>query len=172
MAIAHYEWARLKNYKLLGGGKTEISGILSSAEKAAEYDPDNAIYAYFLANTKYLNAYMAMQMGQEDANALIEETMNQYEKVLLIKPDYYEASLYLVELYGLLPEDMGGDLAKAISLAEKLSSQDTYYGAMAKAVLAIWVSILRQRSNRPGHLPNAHSQNAGSMLLRRPSPVC
>jgi len=163
VAIAHYEWARLKSYKLLGGGKPEISGILSSAEKATEYDPDNAIYAYFLANTKYLNAYMAMQMGQEDANALIEETMNQYEKVLLIKPDYYEASLYLVELYGLLPEDMGGDLAKANSLAEKLSSQDTYYGAMAKAVLApdtldyvqYWEDIIASEGRLPAYLAEA-----------------
>ena len=162
-AMAHYEWARLKNYKLLGGGKMEISGILSSAEKAVEYDPDNAIYAYFLANARYLNAYMAMQMGKEEAKELIAATILQFEKVLLIKPDYYEATLYLIELYGLLPEDMGGDQAKANSLAEKLSSEDSYYGAKAQAVLApdtidyveYWNDIIAAEGRLPEYLTEA-----------------
>ncbi len=49
---------------------------------------------------------------------------------------YAHLDTYLLELYGLLPDDMGGDLEKANSLAEKLSSEDSYYGAKAQEALA------------------------------------
>ena len=136
-AMAHYEMARINHYKLVGGGGTKIDDILTSVNKAVTYDPKNVTYAYYKAMTSFLDAFMAMQMGQEaEVKGRIAETCTQFEKVLALKPDYNEAMLYLVEIYGLLPESMGGDSAKAVVYAGKLAKANKYFGAKAKAVLA------------------------------------
>jgi hypothetical protein len=135
-AMAHYEMARLKHYMLIGGGGTKIDDILASVNKAVTYDPKNVNYAYYKAIASFLNAFMAMQTGQGEVKNYIKETCIQFEKVLTLKPDYYEASLYLVEIYGMLPQDMGGDSAKAVAYAEKLTTMNGYFGAKAKAALA------------------------------------
>jgi tetratricopeptide (TPR) repeat protein len=135
-AMAHYEMARLKHYLLVGGGELKIDDILTSVNKAVKYDPQNVTYAYYKAIANFLNAFMAMEMGQGEVKSRIAETCTQFEKVLSLKPDYYEASLYLVEIYGMLPRDMGGDSVKAVTYVSKLAAADKYYGAKAKAVLA------------------------------------
>jgi tetratricopeptide (TPR) repeat protein len=58
-----------------------------------------------------------------------------YESALKLKPDYHEALLYLVQIYGLLPEDMGGDKSKAEQYAKKLEEMDEILGAKARAIL-------------------------------------
>jgi len=135
-AVAHYEMARLKHYLLVGGGEVKIDDILTSINKAVKYDPQNVTYAYYKAIASFLNAFMAMEMGGDEVKSRIAETCVQFENVLSLKPDYFEARLYLVEIYGLLPKEMGGDSAKAATYAEKLALMDKYFGAKAKAVLA------------------------------------
>ncbi|MCK9399477.1 MAG: hypothetical protein M0Q51_05715 [Bacteroidales bacterium] len=135
-AMAHYEMARLKHYMLTGGGGIKTEDILTSVNKAVTYDPKNVTYAYYKAIASFLNAFMAMETGQGDVKRYLEETCIQFDNVLSLKPDYYEASLYLVEIYGMLPKDMGGDSAKAAAYAEKLGKADSYFGAKAKAALA------------------------------------
>jgi tetratricopeptide (TPR) repeat protein len=135
-AMAHYEMARLKLYMFVGRGNVSLDEIASAAGKAVTCEPANVVYAYFLAMSKFMNAFMAMQMQKEGMKDLVQETCTQFEKVLALKPDYHEARLYLVELYGMLPPDMGGDSLKATAYAEKLAGMDSYYGAMAKAALA------------------------------------
>jgi tetratricopeptide (TPR) repeat protein len=135
-AMAHYEMARLKLYMLIGGGKVSIDEMISSANKAVIFDPKNVTYAYYKAMANFLNAFMGMQTGQGDVKGKVAETCIQFEKVLALKPDYSEAMLYLVEIYGLLPKDMGGDSVKAVAYAGKLANIDKYFGAKAKAVLA------------------------------------
>jgi len=135
-AMAHYEMARLKHYMLTGGGGTKIDDILTSVNKAIKYDPKNVTYAYYKAIASFLNAFMSMQTGQGDVKTNIAQTCADFEKVLSLKPDYYEASLYLVEIYGMLPQDMGGDSVKAAAYADKLGKMDSYFGAKAKAALA------------------------------------
>jgi tetratricopeptide (TPR) repeat protein len=135
-AMAHYEMARLKLYMLIGGGKVSIDEMTNSANKAVTFDPKNVIYAYNKALASFMNAYMSMEMGQGEVKSKVAETCIQFEKVLTLKPDYSEAMLYLVEIYGLLPKDMGGDSIKAVTYAGKLAGIDKYYGAKAKAVLA------------------------------------
>jgi tetratricopeptide (TPR) repeat protein len=134
-AMAHYELARLQNYMLIGGGNIEIADIVLNASKAAAEDPGNVTYAYYKALSYFFNAFMAMEQGQEKLKPLITETSAEFEKVLKLKPDYHEAMLYLVDLYGLLPKDMGGDSLKAVAYADKLSKLDSYFGAKAKAAL-------------------------------------
>jgi tetratricopeptide (TPR) repeat protein len=135
-AMAHYEMARLKHYMLTGGGEVKIDDIYTSANKAVIYEPDNVTYSYYKALASFLNAFMAMQTGQGDVKSIIAQTCADFEKVLKLKPDYYEASLYLVEIYGMLPQDMGGDSAKAAAYADKLGKMDSYFGAKAKAAFA------------------------------------
>jgi tetratricopeptide (TPR) repeat protein len=134
-AMAHYELARLNHYMFVGGGNVKIEDIGSSINKAVKYDPRNIIYAYYKGIASFLNAFSAMQHGNEKVRPLIMETCIEFENVLKLKPDYYEAMLYLVEIYGLLPEDMGGDSLKAIEYAEKLAKMNSYFGAKAKAAL-------------------------------------
>ncbi len=135
-AMAHYEMARLNHYMLTGGGGMNVDKIFTSINKAVTYDPTNVTYAYFKAIVSFLNAFVSMQKQQGDVKDRIAETCIQFETVLTLKPDYSEAMLYLVEIYGLLPKDMGGDKKKAEGYAEKLASLDGYYGAKAKAILA------------------------------------
>jgi tetratricopeptide (TPR) repeat protein len=156
-AIAHYEMARLKHYMFTGGGGVKIDDIITSINKAVTYDPKNVTYAYYKAITSFLNAFMAMQTGQGDVKKGVAETCADFEKVLSLKPDYYEASLYLVEIYGMLPKDMGGDSAKAVAYADKLGKMNSYFGAKAKAALApensdmvkFWSDLLASDGKNP-----------------------
>ena len=140
-AMAHYEMARLKNYMLTGGGNTSIDDVLLSIDNAVKYDPENATYAYYKAVTGFLKAYIAMQSGGSDVKGIVEESCSRFENVLKLNPDYYEAMLYLVEIYGLLPLDMGGDSVKAAGYAEKLTNLDPFTGPGPKLYfhLKIWI---------------------------------
>lgn len=135
-AMAYYELARLKQYMLIGGGSVKVEEVISSIDKAVKLDPENVIFSYYRAITCFFHAFMAMQGQQQDqVQPRISETCKAFDKVLALKPDYHEAMLYLVEIYGLLPRDMGGDSIKAVIYAEKLGKMDPYFGAKAKAVL-------------------------------------
>jgi tetratricopeptide (TPR) repeat protein len=156
-AMAHYELARIKHYMFVGGGNAKIEDIVSSIDKAVTYEPDNVIYAYYKGITTFLNAFSAMQHGNDKVKPLIMETCIEFEKVLKLKPDYYEAMLYLVEIYGMLPADMGGDSLKALAYAEKLAKLNGYFGAKAKAALLpensdlvkYWEPLLVADKNNP-----------------------
>lgn len=41
------------------------------------------------------------------------------ESTLKLKPDYHQAMLYIVEIYGTVPEDKGGDKSKAEKYAKQ-----------------------------------------------------
>ena len=162
-AMAHYEMARLKLYMLIGGGKVSLDEITISADKAVTFDPKNVIYAYYKALASFMNAFMSMEMGQGEVKGKVAETAIQFEKVLTLKPDYSEAMLYLVDIYGSLPKDMGGDSIKAVAYAGKLEGMDKFFGAKAKAVLApestdrlkYWEELLVKNPKSPEYLREA-----------------
>lgn len=173
-AMAHYEMARLKYYMFTGGGKMNVDEIRASIGHAVTLDPGNVTYVYYRAIVSFLNAFMAMQQGQQaEIKDRIDETCTQFEKVLTLKPDYHEAMLYLVEIYGLLPRDMGGDSVKAIRYAEKLAGLDGYFGAKAKAALApedsdpvkYWEDLLVLNGRKPDFL-----MEAGKACLYKENP--
>jgi len=163
-AMAHYEMARLKSYMFVGGGRIKIDDILTSINKAVTYDPKNVTFEYYKAIATFLNAFMALETGQQEAvKGRVAETCIQFEKVLSMKPDFSEAMLYLVEIYGQLPKDMGGDSVNAVAYAGKLVDIDKYYGAKAKAVLApesadkvkYWEDLLVKNPKSPEYLKEA-----------------
>jgi tetratricopeptide (TPR) repeat protein len=135
-AMAWYELARLKHYMLVGGSEVKIADIVTPINKAVNLEPKNVTYAYYKAIASFLNAFMSMQMGQGEVKNIITETCAHFEKVLTLKPDYHDARMYLVEIYGLLPPEMGGDSAKAQEQSKKLMEADPYFGTKAKAALA------------------------------------
>jgi tetratricopeptide (TPR) repeat protein len=134
-AAAHYELARTEYQMGLGTGKLNPEDIQSSMNRAIENDADNVVYAFFAARVSYLRAYIAFQKDEPDAKEKAAQACNFYESALKLKPNYLEAMLYLVEIYGDLPEDKGGDRAKAEQYAKQLEEMDKIYGAKARAIL-------------------------------------
>ena len=130
-AAAYFELARTINYMNLRGS-TEADKALKNALK---YDPDNVVYAYYNAKDCFLKAYIAMQTGGDNAKDLINNVCSEFVQVLELKPNYPEAMMYLVEIYGMLPDEIGGDKIKAEEYTKKLEKQDKFYGAKARLVL-------------------------------------
>jgi tetratricopeptide (TPR) repeat protein len=156
-AMAWYEMARLQHYMLTGGGNVSVENIVASIDKAVSLEPQNVIYAYYKGVASFLAAFFEMQKGNEQVKPMVQKACSDFEKVLKLKPDYYEAMLYLVEFYGMLPPDMGGDSIKAVAFADKLQEMNRYYGARAKAALLAensdrviyWTKILSEDSKNP-----------------------
>jgi len=170
-AMACYEMARLNHYLLISGqGIATMDDILKPINRAVSLDPQNVIYAYFKAIADFLSAFMSMQTGTGEVKKKIDETCTQLKKVLLMKPDYHEAALYLVEIYGLLPKDMGGDSLQAIAYAEQLASENDYFGSCARAALLpkdsdhvkFWMERLDRDKDNPDLLMEVGKAYLGS----------
>jgi tetratricopeptide (TPR) repeat protein len=159
-AMAYYELARLNHYMLIGRADVKIDDIIEASNKAAANDPKNVIYAYYRSIAYFLNAFFSMEQGQEQGQTRIEETCKAFEKVLDLNPQYCEAMLYLVEIYGMLPKEMGGDSLKAVDYAKKVKKLDPYFGAKADAVfmseksdqVKYWESFLDPNKKNPEFL--------------------
>lgn len=150
-ALAWYELARTQHHMMLGGGGFSPQDILTSISKAVQYDNDNVVFAYYKANICFLNAYAS----QENTNDYVTQSCEAFRKVLKLNPHYKEAILSLVEIYGLLPAEMGGDRAEAQKYAASLEELDKYYFARANSVLleedadkiAYWQNVLKDDPN-------------------------
>jgi len=137
-ALAHYELARTKYHialSVLEELEITLEDISQSIDKAIENDPDNVIYRFFAGKIASQSAYMAAQREQPDVKEKFAKVCSICESVLKLKPDYHEAMLYVVQIYGILPEDMGGDKSKAEQYAKKLEDMDEIFGAKARAIL-------------------------------------
>ncbi len=137
-ALAHYELARTKYHMGLANLRellTSIEDVQNHIEQAVINDPDNVIYSFFTGKIASMSAYGAAQRNQPDVKEKYAKTCSIFESVLKLKPDYHEAMLYLVEIYGILPEEMGGDKSKAEQYAKKLEEMDEIFGAKARALL-------------------------------------
>ena len=130
-AAAHYELARTKFYMVLHPqqGEDRIGEAQQSIAKAIENDPNNVIYPFFEGHIALLGYYMSPT--KENAAKLC----GAFESALKLKPDYRQAMLYLVEIYGTLSEDKGGDKSKAEQYAKKLEGIDEVFGAKARWIL-------------------------------------
>jgi len=155
-AMAYYELSRVHKYMLTGGGDVSMKEILTNVDNATLYDSGNVIYAYAKALDLFLNAYMSMHKGNDDDVAIaIGKTCQEFKHVLELKPDYSEAMLYLVEIYALLPQEMGGDSAKATTYVELLEQTDDYYAAKATLVMnpvdevTFWQDYLSKHDTTP-----------------------
>ncbi len=130
-AMGYYELARTLDYMSLLGSEEATNAL----KRAKKLKPDNVIYAYGYAKNCFFEAYKAMQMGKGDVKELLNKTCGEFGKVLEMKPDYAEALMYLVEIYGMLPEEMGGDKIMAEEYTRQLEKLDKFYGAKARLVM-------------------------------------
>lgn len=159
-AAAQYELARARIQLGLANVRklmTDVHNIQHIIEQAVNNDPDNVTYTFFAAYVANMRAYIALQKDETDTKEKFAQSCHFYESVLKLKPDYREAMLYLVEIYGALPQDKGGDRAKAEQYAKKLQEMDKIYGARANAILMpddadhveYWKTIQKEHEGNP-----------------------
>jgi len=157
-AAAYYELARIKVHMALGdpgglkGMMERIGEAQQSIARAREIEPNNVIYPAFEGGLALLQAYPSWMQNQPDTREKMGRVCEAFESALKLKPDYCPALLYLVELYGTLPADQGGDKSKAEKYAAQLAGLDAVYGAKARALLLpaeannvdYWQNVLKQ----------------------------
>jgi tetratricopeptide (TPR) repeat protein len=142
-AAAYYELARIEGH--LGLGWTQrftkkdhfdmAADIQALIDKAVELDPDNVIYAYYAGFIGTGQIYLSFMTGdQPGAKENLVRTVEAFESVLELKPDYYQAMLHIVNLCS-SPEEFGGDRAKAEQYAKRLEEMDDVLGAKARSLL-------------------------------------
>lgn len=137
-AAAHYELARTMLHMGLGKG-LEIFDYIKQAnesiEKAVEIEPENVIYRFFAARVGFMQAYASLQGDEAAAKESIGKLNGLCEAILQLKPDYHEVQLFLVEINGVLPENLGADSSRAEMYAGQLEEADPVLGAKARALL-------------------------------------
>jgi tetratricopeptide (TPR) repeat protein len=161
-AAAHYELARTRVHMALGelrdpkGAMERIDEAQQAIAKAREFDPNNVIYPVFEGGVALLQAYPSWMQNRPDTKEKMGKVCAAFESALKLKPDYRPAMLYLVELYGTLPADKGGDKSKAEQYAKQLERMDAVYGAKARSIL------LPEEANNVDYWQNVLKQHAGN----------
>jgi len=156
-AAAHYELARTNLHMGLGNPRKlqeSIGEAQQSIEKAVENEPNNVIYTFFKGHIASFQAYYSLMTGDQPDTTKenYARVCAVFESALKLKPDYYQAMLHLVEIYGILPEDKGGDKSKAEHYAKQLEEKDEIFGAKAKSILLpeeadrveYWQNVLKE----------------------------
>jgi len=138
-AAAHYELARIKLHLALGKGRMEslvdmIGDAQNSIDKAVQINPKNVIYPFFAGHVGFYQAYFSLMTGGQPKEKFAR-AIGSFESVLKLKPDYHQAMLYLVELFGQFPEESGGDKSKAEQYARQLENMNGIFGAKARSIL-------------------------------------
>jgi len=140
-APAHYELARIRVHIALGDLTTpkmmeeNLGEAQRSIASAEEIDPGNVIYPFFDGSVALLQAYPSLMQDRPDTRQKVARLRGAFELALKLKPDYRQAILYLVEIYGTLPENQGGDKSKAEQYARQLEGMDAIFGAKARSIL-------------------------------------
>ena len=125
-AMAHFEMARTiedqkKNFHI---------------EKALNYEPDNLMYKFYKANLQMLEAYKAMKTNNSDQiTANLDKCTETLKGILEKKPDCKESLLFLIDIYGSLPENMGGNMDMAKTYLKTLIKVDSLYAAHGGLIL-------------------------------------
>ena len=125
-AMAHFELARMSE------GQIKSNHI----EKALIYNPNNLMYRFYKANMQMLEAYKAIKTNNKE---LITDNLDQCTEtlkgILTLKPDCKESLLFLIDIYGVLPEDMGGNVDMAKAYLKILKEVDSLYAAQGELIL-------------------------------------
>lgn len=126
-AMAHFELARTS---------TSDTAKMTHIQKAILYDPDNATYKFLEANMYMLSAYKAMKNNQvQSITENLQKCCETLKSILEINPNCEESLLFLVDIYGSLPADMGGDEEQAKIYIERLKKVNPVYAAQGDLLL-------------------------------------
>jgi tetratricopeptide (TPR) repeat protein len=133
--LIHYELARIKRHRFIGGGKQTLENMLYSS-RHTWVDQYNVILAFFHAESLLFAVRNNIKAAEEyRVTDYYYEAINRFEKVLEMKPDYHAARLHLVDLYSHLPDNQGGDREKAEAHAKELLKYDHVWAIRAEAIL-------------------------------------
>jgi tetratricopeptide (TPR) repeat protein len=138
-AAAYFELARLHHYLGLGNPReimASLEKMKENIELALNNDPDNVIYSFYNGYINYYDAFISMMMNQPDAKDKVSDVITAYDSVLRLKPDFYEAKLYQIEILT-LPEEYGGNPEQAKKLAKELEETDEIYGVKARELVLL-----------------------------------
>ena len=110
-AMAYFEMSRVMSSIDVMKADTSIYYL----NKATELDPENSLYAFSLADQILLKVYITMheENNEPQVKQIVGEACKAFQHVLDIKSGCKESMMYLVDLYGSLPEEMGGNKEKA-----------------------------------------------------------
>lgn len=137
-ALAWYELCRTTMHLGLSNPretKESINNALKCINKAVKCDPQNTLYLSYKGSMETLAFYIALQMGNENAGQYLEHVEKTFNTVFEMDPSYTENKLTLVEFFGGLPKEMGGDKEKAEKYAKELEDTDLVAGAKAREIL-------------------------------------
>lgn len=137
-AMAWYELCRTTEHLGMANPraiKESLDEALRCISLAVENDPKNAWYLSYKGGIETLQFYLALQIGNENASAYLAKLEDTYKSVFELDPSYYENKLTLVEFFGGLPTEIGGDTEKAEKYAKELESEDLIYSAKAREIL-------------------------------------
>jgi len=132
--------------------KESLDEALRCINKSVEIEPDNALYLSYKGKTETLHFYMGLQLGDENAASYLEKLEKTFNSVYQLDPSFTEDKLTLVEFFGGLPPEMGGNTEKAEKYAAELEASDVIAGAKARELLmpedadyvAFWENIIEQ----------------------------
>lgn len=131
-AMANFEMARL----IEGMNPLQVGEAMHYYDAAVKEDPQNSFYRFYRAKAVFLKAFIGMHGDDADVGELIGETGAAFEDVLKTDPECTAALLYLTDIYGVLPADMGGDSAKAVHYAKMLKPSDRFAVAQSEVILS------------------------------------
>jgi len=137
-ALAWFELTRTLDHLGLANPREMIENhgaVLTAISKAVEFAPENAYYLSYKGGEQALSFYIDLMTGKADTNLKLLQIESTYLKVLELDPNFYEVKVTLVEFFGSLPPDLGGDLEKAISYTKELEAEDAFAGALAREIL-------------------------------------
>jgi len=138
LAMAWYELSRATLHMGLQNPRNFMQ-VLDSADhcigRAIELEPGNALYRSFKGGIETLRFYIAMQTGDSLAGEYLARVEDAYKSVFELDPGFYENKITLVEFFGMLPAEMGGDREKAEMYTRELEEADLVSGAKAREIL-------------------------------------
>jgi tetratricopeptide (TPR) repeat protein len=159
-ALAWYELSRTDHH-IAKGDMQNLVAHMENARKnnkqALELEPDNLAFLNNEVNLQSLDLYIKMQQGMDDRSAELNDIETTTLKILSIDPGFYSAKLRLVEMYAMMPPQMGGNTEKAEQFAQELEKEDLVYGAKAREIMmpedsdfiAFWTNLSEQHEDNP-----------------------
>ena len=138
-ALAWFELARTLDH-IKGGNPQkmmETKPTKDCLDKAIVNNPENGVYAYAMAKHETLNFYIALMMEKQKEEVIekLNEVEELYKQAAQKDQAFNVGKLTLVEFYGGLPAEMGGDKAKAEKYAQEVARYDDFLGAVGKEIL-------------------------------------
>jgi tetratricopeptide (TPR) repeat protein len=159
-ALAWYELCRTTEQIGMsnpGELKKSLDDALKYINLAVKNDPANALYLSYKGGIETLRFFMGLQSGSENITELLSQVEDTYNAVFQLDPSYYENKITLVEFFGGLPPNMGGNAEKAEKYATELEAADVIAGAKAREILmpedadyvAFWEKIIEDNPENP-----------------------